>query len=108
MPQNREWKLRWSWKGVAAQLAVALAAGKFVSFAYHLNWLASSLWLLAGGWFAIACTSYSEESLSYFDSQSGTFQPRFQKSSRFQIFATYMSIAFLFGVLGVLVQIYGS
>ena len=106
MSQNREWKLSWSWKLAAVQLAVAIAVGKILSAAFHLNWIASSLCFLALAWFAIALKSRAEESLSYFNPETGTFTPRFQKSSRTQIFATYMAISIMLGVLGFLVQIY--
>jgi len=110
MQQNREWKLVWSWKGVAVQLCLAAAIAKMLSAIssdfYHLNWIASAFWFLALAWFAIACSSYNEESLKYFDGQSGRFQPRFQKRSRMHIFGAFLTVAIVFAVLGLFVQIY--
>jgi hypothetical protein len=110
MPSEREWKLVFSWKAAVAQLFIAAAVGKFVSYAVsdfiHLSWLACTLWMLSTIWFVSAFSSYREESLSYFDSHSGRFQPRFQRQSRRQIFGVLATAGIVFAILGTLVQVY--
>ena len=92
------------------QIILASGIGKMVSYIsqdfYRLNWIASGLWFLSACWVAIAFSTFNEESLSYFNGQTGTFQPRFQKRSRFQIFALLFSISVVLALLGLLVQIY--
>jgi hypothetical protein len=110
MQSDREWKLVLSWKSAGVQLCLAAAFGKYLSYVssdfFHLNWIACALWMLSGIWITSAFSSYREESLSYFDSQSGKFQPRFQKRSRRQIFGVLSTVAIAFAVLGVFIQIY--
>ena len=110
MQSNREWKLLWSWRSLVVQLTIAAVIGKMISYISHdfypLNWIASALWFLSGAWVAAAFSTYSQESLSYFNGQTGKFQPRFQKRSRLEIFAVLFSVAIGLVFLGLLVQIY--
>ena len=110
MQGNREWKLLWNWNGFAIQLILGAGIGKMISYIshdfYQLNWIACALWFLSGTWIAIAFSTYNQESLSYFNGQTGNFQPRFQKRSRLQIFAILFSISVGLALLGLLVQTY--
>jgi len=100
------WKPTWNWKAIPVQLCLALAIGKMISVECHTNWVASSLWFLALVWAIHAFRSYREYGLKYFDGTTGTFQPKFPNSSRLQILAFFLAIAFVLAVLGLLVQGY--
>jgi hypothetical protein len=106
----KEWTLPLSWKGIIFQACLAVAMGKLMSYWWlstwpKFSWLAFAFWYFAMGWFISGCREYREASLSYFDSATGAFKPRFPKRLRAQLLGFFAAVALAFAAVGVLVQL---
>jgi len=110
MSHDSEWVLTSNLKHIVFQLCLSAAGGKYLSWVisdfYPINWIACTLWHQAALWVVIAFSSYRTDSLSYFDSQSGTFKPRIPKGPRRKMFKIILIFAFVFAILGLCDQIY--